>query len=101
DLCLRIGRTGRVRRVPFVLYHWRAIAGSTARNASTKTYTTDACVRSVQEYVGDRAAHATPGPLPNTCRLQWLIPAPPPLVSLIIPTRDGRELLETCVESVL
>jgi GT2 family glycosyltransferase len=33
--------------------------------------------------------------------VRWKIPAPPPLVSLIIPTRDRRELLEPCVESLL
>jgi glycosyltransferase involved in cell wall biosynthesis len=100
DLCLRVGREGRVHRVPFVLYHWRAIAGSTAREAAAKTYTTDASVRAVAEHLG-QAAIVTAGPLPNTCRVRWPVPEPPPLVSLIIPTRDGRDLLEACVESLL
>jgi GT2 family glycosyltransferase len=101
DLCLRVGRDGTVRRVPFVLYHWRAIGGSTARQAIAKAYTTDASVRAVQEHVGSGAGETVAGPLPNTCRVRWRIPAPPPLATLIIPTRDALELLKVCVDSIL
>ena len=100
DLCLRVAGEGRVQRVPFVLYHWRAISGSTAKEAAAKTYTTDASVRAVQEHVGEAAA-VTAGSFPNTCRVRWPVPEPPPLVSLIVPTRDRRDLLEVCVESLL
>jgi O-antigen biosynthesis protein len=34
-------------------------------------------------------------------RLKYRIPDPPPLVSLLIPTRDRANILETCVRSVL
>jgi GT2 family glycosyltransferase len=34
-------------------------------------------------------------------RIRWRLPDPPPLVSLIIPTRDKLDLLKTCVESIL
>ena len=34
-------------------------------------------------------------------RLQYRIPEPPPLVSLIIPTRDRADILEVCVRSIL
>jgi GT2 family glycosyltransferase len=34
-------------------------------------------------------------------RLKYDLPVPPPLVSLIIPTRDRADLLETCIRSVL
>ncbi len=33
-------------------------------------------------------------------RLQWPLPEPPPLVSLIIPTRDRLELLRRCLNSL-
>jgi len=38
---------------------------------------------------------------PKLYRHQWSIPKPEPLVSLIIPTRDGYDILKTCVESIL
>jgi O-antigen biosynthesis protein len=34
-------------------------------------------------------------------RLKYRIPEPPPLVSLLIPTRDRANILETCVHSIL
>jgi GT2 family glycosyltransferase len=96
DLCLRVGGENRVHRVPFVLCHRRSIAGLPARPVPA-----DAAVHAVQERLGPGGAIATPGPLPGSCRVRWPIPDPPPLASLIIPTRDGRALLETCVESLL
>lgn len=38
---------------------------------------------------------------PKLYRHNWSIPKPAPLVSLIIPTRDGYDILKTCVESIL
>ncbi|QLA17684.1 glycosyltransferase [Desulfolutivibrio sulfoxidireducens] len=35
------------------------------------------------------------------CRIRYALPEKPPLVSIIIPTRDGLPVLRTCVESVL
>ena len=34
-------------------------------------------------------------------RLKYRVPEPPPLVSLLIPTRDRADILETCVRSIL
>ncbi len=98
DLYLRVAEPGRVRHVPFVLYHWRAAEGSTAAAASAKIYAQDAARRALEEHV--RAPVAL-GPFATTYRVRWPVPSPPPLVSLLIPTRDGRELLQTCVESLL
>jgi len=38
---------------------------------------------------------------PKLYRYQWAIPKHEPLVSLIIPTRDGYDILKTCVQSIL
>lgn len=38
---------------------------------------------------------------PKLYRHHWGIPKPEPLVSLIIPTRDGYDILKACVESIL
>ncbi len=37
---------------------------------------------------------------PGLRRVRWPRPAPPPLVSLIVPTRNGLNVLRTCVESI-
>ena len=33
-------------------------------------------------------------------RLRWPIPDPAPKVSIIVPTRDGRDMVRTCIESI-
>ncbi len=38
---------------------------------------------------------------PKLYRHNWPIPKPEPLVSLIIPTRDGYDILKNCVESII
>jgi GT2 family glycosyltransferase len=99
DLVLRAAGSGaRIRHVPHVLYHWRAIEGSTAASAEAKRYAQDAAARALRESTGLRV---DPGPLPFTYRVCWPVPDPAPLVSLVIPTRDAADLLKTCVETIL
>jgi Predicted glycosyltransferases len=89
--------------IPKVLYHWRAIAGSTALAADGKSYTTDAGVKALSDYFStvDPQVRISAGQLPNTYKVCYPIPDPNPLVSLLIPTRDHRALTETCVRSIL
>ncbi len=35
------------------------------------------------------------------CRVHYALPSPVPKVSIIVPTRDGLDLLRPCIESVL
>ena len=71
----------RVEHVPFVILHRRGEPPAVDRAA-------------LQEHLGT-AATVEPD------RVRWKVPSPAPRVSLVIPTRDGRALLETCVESLL
>jgi len=41
------------------------------------------------------------GPLDNTAKVDYPLPSPQPLVSLLIPTKDRLDLVRTCVESIL
>ncbi|HEX5515658.1 MAG TPA: glycosyltransferase family 2 protein, partial [Gammaproteobacteria bacterium] len=91
-----------VLHVPQILYHWRAVEGSTAAGHDNKDYATDAARRALQEYFD--ACH--PGVEvsisgPGLYRHRWPLPNPAPLVSLIVPTRDSYDILKTCIESIL
>lgn len=105
DLALRVVENldpARVRHVPEVLYHWRAIAGSTALAVGEKNYTVRAAERALTDHLARRQVAATLSPVPGDhWRVRYALPDPAPLVTLIIPTRDRLALTRTCVESIL
>jgi glycosyltransferase involved in cell wall biosynthesis len=89
--------------IPKILYHWRSLAGSTARDAGEKRYTTDAGISALQDHFVSlgKKVHVQQGIVANTYRVRHAIPQPAPLVSLLIPTRDRLDLIRACVESIL
>jgi GT2 family glycosyltransferase len=92
----------QICHVPSVLYHWRAIAGSTALARDAKDYASSAGARAVQEQLSLAAPGATVEELPHGhYRVRWPLPEAPPRVSIIVPTRDRVDLLRTCIESLL
>lgn len=105
DLILRCAErlsAAQIHHVPKVLYHWRAIEGSTALARGAKDYAADAGMRAVQDHLDRIGAHAGVALLPHGhYRVHWSIPEPAPKVSLVIPTRDKVDLLRMCVESIL
>lgn len=105
DLCLRcVASTdaSRIHHIPFVLYHWRAIAGSTAVSTHQKSYAEQAAVRALSDYFEtiDPAISVKAGKRHTTYTVTYPLPKKPPMVSLIIPTRDGYQVLKRCVESI-
>lgn len=100
--CVERLRPDQVVHVPRILYHWRAIEGSTALSRDAKDYASTAGARAV-------AAHLERCQLPASVeeqghghyRVRWSLPAPVPKVSLIVPTRDRPELLRSCVATLL
>lgn len=106
DLVLRaVARTGhaKVQHVPHILYHWRVIPGSTAASHGEKPYALTAAIKAVSEYLHSQHIHATVDesePGSGALRVRYALPAQPPCVSIIIPTRDGYDLLRQCIDSV-
>jgi GT2 family glycosyltransferase len=105
DLALRcIERCGaeNVVHVPYVLYHWRSIEGSTALAVSEKSYVIDAGRRAVVDHLARTGVEADVAVRPGG-HLAALRrpPAPFPKVSIVVPTRDRVDLLRQCVDSVL
>jgi glycosyltransferase involved in cell wall biosynthesis len=106
DLVLRcVARVDDLRdvvHIPEVLYHWRMAEGSTAAGHEQKSYASDAGRRALQDYFDACAMPVTVSvSAPGIYRHQWALPDPAPLVSLIVPTRDGYEVLKTCIDSIL
>lgn len=104
DLLLRcIERIGDadVVHLPHVLYHWRMAETSTARSDAAKDHTTQASLRALGAHF-ERQGRAVrmSSPRPNFFRAHWPLPSPPPMVSIIMPTRDGVGVLRTAIESI-
>lgn len=88
----------KIIHIPHVLYHWRVMQGSTALNEDQKGYAQEAGIKALQDALPDTEVEF--GLLANTYKVNWPIPAQPPLVSLIIPTKNGMGLVKQCIESV-
>ena len=107
DLALRYVETinsDQIAHIPRILYHWRAVEGSTANGVHEKPYAeaviqkTVACALQRKERAAEVKAH---GRLPGALRVRYLLPEKLPLVSIVIPTRNGFDLLHRCIESIL
>lgn len=105
DLALRVTEQlgdGEIGHIPKVLYHWRAISGSTAVGLDQKNYALDAGKRAIKEHLGRVGCEAEVTTTANGhVRVRRRLPACPPMVSLVVPTRDRVDLLRVCVESIL
>jgi glycosyltransferase involved in cell wall biosynthesis len=107
DLILRcIEKIGphEIGHIPRVLYHWRAIPGSTAVGVGEKNYARIAGLKAVRDHLERIGAQATVTESASGhghIHVRYDVPAPCPKVSIIIPTRDGLHLLKRCVDSIL
>ncbi|MBS0663745.1 MAG: glycosyltransferase [Verrucomicrobia bacterium] len=106
DLTLRVV-TGlapeQVHHIPRVLYHWRAIPGSTALVIDQKAdYPFIAAKKALADHLArlDVAAELLPVK-GHHWRIRYPLPSPAPKVSIIIPTRNGADLLRLCIGSIL
>lgn len=101
DLALRVSEAAdarQIRHLPQVLYHRRALRGEAAperldeasHGQMLEAYLARNGIRG--EVLGVPAARGY--------RIRYAIPAGAPLVSIVIPTRDGLELLRRCIESI-
>ncbi len=106
DLALRLVDTvppSAIVHVPEVLYHWRITAASTASGHQAKSYATTAGQRALAEHLQRRGLHGRiemAPEAPGMYRVRWSRPDPAPLVSIIIPTRNGEALVRICLDSL-
>ena len=100
--CIEQIQPEQIHHIPHILYHWRAIKGSTALGISNKHYAYDAAISALNDHLKRTKQHGTAIPNINSSyRVKWELPEPAPLVSIIIPTKDKAAVLSNCVESIL
>jgi glycosyltransferase involved in cell wall biosynthesis len=107
EMALRVveqTQPSRIRHIPHILYHWRAIPGSAALDVDQKSYATDAARLAVQAHFRRIGVEATIEPAPHVPyyqRVRYQVPEPLPHVTIIIPTKDRTDLLSVCVNSIV
>lgn len=106
DLVLRcaaaINDPAHIIHIPLALYHWRISENSTAGGHEQKHYASEAARKALQACFDVRGEPVKVSiTAPGVYRHRWSLPAKPPLVSLIIPTRDGHDHLKTCIDSII
>jgi GT2 family glycosyltransferase len=99
--CFEASGAGKVVHIPHILYHWRIIPGSTAMSADQKSYAVTAAQNAINghfERVG-MPLRSIDGFAPGctAVRPSRMFDTP---VSIIIPTLNGREILQPCIESI-
>jgi len=92
----------QIVHIPRVLYHWRSHPGSTAQAGSEKNYALTAGERALNDHF-KRIKVSAKAKLLNfgMYKAHYSIPIDAPMVSLVIPTRNGLDLLKQCVDSIL
>ncbi len=100
DFIFRCTENAReVLHVPEILYHWRTHKASTADNPASKMYAFEAGKRAIE---ANLERTKTKGIVTHTQDLGFYRVKYPvqgnPLVSVIIPNKDEKETLQTCLE---
>jgi GT2 family glycosyltransferase len=98
--CLEVLHRNQVHHIPRVLYHCRTHAEN-ARAAATQSCSARfAGIKALNEHLARVGVNAKAASTPDGCRVRYSLPDPAPLISLIIPTRNGLQLLRNCVASI-
>jgi len=106
DFALRateLVRRDQIVHIPRILYHWRAISGSTAVSVDAKPAAVAAGRRAVADHLRRIGSQATVEPAPESPahhRIRHPLPSALPRVSIVICTRDHEQLLRTAISSI-
>ncbi len=104
DLALRYIehiKPNQIYHIPRVLYHWRVHAESTAQSSDAKPYAMMAGQRALTEHLQRQNINARAELVGHGYRVHYSLPEVCPMVSLIIPTRNGFQLIRQCIESII
>lgn len=91
----------KIHHIPEILYHWRTHKASTADNPASKMYAFEAGKRAIEAHL---ARTGVEGTVSHTADLGFYRVSYPvkgePLVSVIIPNKDEKETLESCINAL-
>lgn len=102
DLFLRITElTANIHHIPKILYHWRMTEGSTSSTGDNKNYAYLAGQKALEDYFKRQNIPVKIHLLgtPQMYQVEYLYESEPK-ISIIIPTKDKSQVLDTCLKSI-
>jgi len=128
---LKYIQDNEIFHIPKILYHWRAIEGSTALNPNAKNYATLAGIRALKDFFKLKNIEVIEGLIPHSYKVIYPVPgksfkelikpfqysainkkiyskasdkkikSKSPFISIIIPTKDKIDYLKRCIDSII
>lgn len=106
DIFLRMSENAKpenITHIPKILYHWRVHSESTAKlNSNAKNYAFEAGKKAIEDHLKRVGLDGTvtEGCIEGIYRVDYKVIGNPK-VSIVIPNKDGKDILKVCVDSVL
>lgn len=106
DIFLRmseITKTENIIHIPKILYHWRVHSESTAKlNSNAKNYAFEAGKKAIEDHLKRVGLDGTvsEGCIDGIYRIDYKVKENPK-VSIVIPNKDGKDILKVCIDSIL
>ena len=106
DIFLRmseITEPSKIKHIPRILYHWRVHNESTAKlNSNAKNYAFVAGKKAIEDHLKRIGLEGTVSEcdIEGIYRVDYKVIGNPK-VSIVIPNKDGKDVLEVCLKSVL
>ncbi len=105
NMTLRVAERARsIAHVAKVLYHWRIHKQSTASNPEEKPYSLEAARLSIEHHLqrcNIKARVINSERVLRHYELEYQLPVEHPLISIIIPNRDSKDILRRCINSII
>ena len=99
---LEITDPKNISHVPKILYHWRVHNESTAKlNSNAKNYAFEAGKKAIEDHIKRVGLEGTvsKGCIDGIYRIDYKVIGEPK-VSIVIPNKDGKDILEVCINSI-
>ena len=106
DIFLRMSeivKPENIKHIPRILYHWRIHKDSTAKlDSNAKNYAFDNGIKAIEAHLKriGLEGKVSNGAINGIYRIDYKVKGNPK-VSIVIPNKDGKDILSVCVNSVL
>ena len=106
DIFLRMSEItspSKIKHIPRILYHWRVHNESTAKlNSHAKNYAFEAGKKAIEDHLKRMSleGEVSECDVEGIYRVDYKVIGNPK-VSIVIPNKDGKDVLEVCLKSVL